>query len=214
MNIKRITRIAATGLMCLTSAMAMAALPAEVLDNAYQQYLYASQSDGDGEQGLDSIMQLSEQYPDEPVLLMLQGWMETIVARDALMPWSKMKWLDNGLAHIDKALSLMVPDTSEALLAGLPVDLQLKAQSGIIFVNVPDFAHRLQQGGELLNEVLNDARLQNIPALAYQHIQFYAAEAAAKEGNSKRAELLYRQVISSGDQTSWAQNARKALDQL
>ncbi len=65
---------------------------------------------GDGakvEFAYQSLVQLIEQQGAKPLSLVYLGSTQTLQGREAFLPWKKMKYTEQGLATIDKGLSML-----------------------------------------------------------------------------------------------------------
>ena len=102
------------GLCLLVSAQAVAA-PS---DKLIEQYNQAAQGD---EEKVESVYeqlqgQIEKQGGDALTLVYL-GSTQTLMGRDAFLPWNKMKYVEQGLGTIAKGLDMLSGDTT-------PVPLQ------------------------------------------------------------------------------------------
>ena len=187
----------------------------QVLDDAYENYLTAVDGGKKASKETAKLFeQLNKDYPGEPGILVLYGGSQTLQGRDAWAPWKKLKFTENGLDRMEKAVALLETSHREQVLGDLPLDLQVKTLTGITYVSVPDFFNRFDQGRQLLGEVVNDQRLADMPDQAYQYILLYAGQAAEKDGDVEQAKQLYQRIIDGHGLTEEAEKAKAALANL
>ena len=96
------------------------------------------------------------------------------------MPWDKMKYSEQGLDHIDRALATLKPDHDRQLVRGVPVSLETRFVAASTFVKLPDgIFHRRAAGQKLLDELLRNPALAAAPEAFRSAVQRTAAEAKA-----------------------------------
>lgn len=115
--------------------------------------------------------------PKQPVYAAYLGSALGLKAGDAWMPWTKMRYAEQGLDQVDQALSALKPEHDKQLLRGVPVSLETRFVAANLFVKVPDaIYHRRSTGRKLFDGLLQS------PVLAAAPVEFRAAvDAAAAE---------------------------------
>lgn len=99
----------------------------------------------------------------------------------AWMPWNKMRYPEQGLDHIDQALSFLKPEHDKVLVQGVPVSLQTRFVAAATFIALPDgIFHRRAQGAKLLTALRADPLLAAAPTP-------FRAEVAAAEARLQEA---------------------------
>jgi len=170
--------LAATILVALqvpTTAHAAAATPIatasttvapanEAWARALAQFQKAAQGDdsaiGDA---LAALTSLSAAHPGHPALKAYLGATVAMQGRAAWLPWRKMRHAEDGLAQIDKALSLLTPVHQSMLQRGVPVALETKFVAANTFLKLPSMFMRHDRGQALLSEVMNSPQLSTTP---------------------------------------------------
>lgn len=150
----------------------------------------------------------------DPLALFYLGNTYTFKAKHTWMLWKKLSYLEKGLQQMDKAIVLLKPEHSERLVKGMPLDLKLKATAGAVFTQVPGFTNRFDQGQLYLKQVLNDERLESVPAKSKSYVYFYAAEAALEDNQKDYAKTLYQQVIKIDADSRYGTQSQAALAKL
>lgn len=122
---------------------------------------------------------LARAEPAQPLYAAYLGSAIGLQAREAWTPWNKMKYAEQGLDHIDRALNTLKPDHDRQLMRGVPVSLETRFVAANMFISLPDgIFHRRAAGKKLLDEVLRTPALANAPEPFRSAVQKAAAEAA------------------------------------
>ncbi len=91
------------------------------------------------------------------------------------MPLNRLKYVETGLDHIDRALGMLKPGHVQETMRGVPMQLETKFVAASTFMRIPDDVfHRRAAGRRLLDEVLAD------PAFAAAPESFRATVQAVK----------------------------------
>lgn len=205
-------------LWCLTgsmSALANAPVFGQDYQQAYQDYLQGvNEDEGAAKRALAEFTELVSRYPQDPLAQVYQGASNTLKGRDAWLPWNKLKPTELGLEQMQEAVTLLRPEHDGQRFQGLPVSLQVKGNTGIVFTQVPDFFNRFDQGMALLKQVVMSPLLTDLPATQWVHFQFYYALALSKEGNWAEAKTGFERVVSLAPESDMANAARLQLEQV
>ena len=125
---------------------------------------------------------LAKAEPQQPLYAAYLGSALGLKAGDAWMPWSKVKYSEEGLDHLDRALAALKPEHDGQLVRGVPVSLETRLVAASMFVKLPDsIFHRRAAGLKLLDELLRNPALASAPAEFRATVQ-KAAEAARNQG--------------------------------
>ena len=121
--------------------------------------------------------------PRQPVYGAYLGSAMGLRARDALMPWNKLKFSEQGLDHIDRALAALKPEHDKLLLRGVPASLETRLVAANMFISLPEpIFHRRASGNKLIEEVRKHPAYDAAPEGFRKAVQRAAdaAKAAAK----------------------------------
>ena len=100
----------------------------------------------------------------QPLYEAYLGAAQTLRARDAWMPWNKVKYAEEGLDHIDRALKRLNPENGRQLLRGVPAGLETRLTAANTFLKLPDgIFHRRAQGKSLVAALAADPALPGTP---------------------------------------------------
>ncbi|MGD8110780.1 hypothetical protein [Vibrio sp. TRT 17S01] len=186
MNVKKSVLGIFLGAMVSTSTMAA---PSETL---ISQYNLAAEGDENkvSEVYQQLTQQISKQGADALSLVYL-GSTQTLMGRDAFMPWNKMKYTEQGLATIAKGLSL-IPDQPTYLKQqewrqGLPENILAQAIAAATYTSLPDMFNHFERGYDLFLDLLSseDFSAQSYEATSWVYI--YAIQAALRANDAEQA---------------------------
>jgi hypothetical protein len=205
-NRRAVLRVAAIAVVSAAGAtwMALAARPACAADAAGFEAAFASfQRGAAGDDGaIDSAVKqftsLTEADPSDPVLLAYSGAATALQARAAVLPWKKLAYADDGLARLDKALSLLQPAHDAPLHRNTPASLETRFVAANTFLGMPSMFNRQARGRRLLDEVLQSPLLAASPLPFRGTVWLRAGVAAAADNRPADARRWFEQVVSSG----------------
>ncbi|GAA5174430.1 hypothetical protein GCM10025771_04120 [Niveibacterium umoris] len=101
--------------------------------------------------------------PTNPLLLAYLGSSESMQGRDAMFPWKKMKFVETGLADLDRALALLKPEHAQAPAGGVSVANEVKLTAASTFLGLPGFFNRADAGTKLVNELASQPGFATMP---------------------------------------------------
>jgi len=113
--------------------------------------------DGALDHAIEQFSQLLNTHSDLPVYRAYLGACKTLKGRDAWMPWDKMRYTEQGLDEIDKALNTLNESHNARLLLGASLRLQTMLIAATTFLNLPDnIFHRHAKGMRILGKMMID----------------------------------------------------------
>ncbi len=125
---------------------------------------------------------LARTEPQQPLYAAYLGSALGLKAGDAWMPWNKVKYSEQGLDHVDRALAALKPEHDRQLMRGVPVSLETRLVAASMFVKLPDgIFHRRAAGMKLLDELLGHPALASAPA-EFRAVVQKTADAARNRG--------------------------------
>lgn len=211
-RLRRIRQLAVcAALVGLTSAAI--AVPEAQFNSAFQQFLQASAGDSAAiEHAAEAFSGLVKSEPTNPVLLAYAGAATAMKATTTWLPWKKMGFAEDGLAQLDKALSLLNTAHEAPVQNGTPGVLEVKFVAANTFLAVPGFMHRQERGAKLLSEVLSSPLLANAPLTFKGTVWLKAAKEASKAQNPSEAKRYLDLIVQQqAPQAAQAQALLKGL---
>jgi hypothetical protein len=169
-------RLIALALLLATGIAAAADLP---FAEALQVFMRAQQGqEKDVEPAVAAFEALTRAEPRNPVYASYLGSAVALKARDALMPWNRIKYAEQGLDQLDRALASLKPEDDKALLRGVPMGMEARLVAANTFMRMPDgIFHRRGQGRKLVADLLKNPALAGVPAGFRAAVDAAAAEA-------------------------------------
>ncbi|MBS0447507.1 MAG: hypothetical protein JSR59_16320 [Proteobacteria bacterium] len=146
----------------------------------------------------DAFGKLHAAEPTNPVLMAYDGAATTMKAKNALMPWKKMGYAEDGLALIDKALAMLAPAHDAPLARGTPGSLEVRFVAANTFLAVPDFMNRGARGATLLSDVIASPLFGRAPLGFRGQVWLRAATLATQQKHPDVARRYLEQVVASG----------------
>ena len=168
-------------ILAFGSAAAQAPAAAEApFVNAAKTFLQARDGQaGQIDPAIAAFEALARAEPAQPLHAAYLGSAISLKAREAWMPWNKMKYSERGLDHIDQALAALKPEHERQLMRGIAVGLETRFVAASTFINLPDgIFHRRAAGKKLLDELLRNPALAAAPEPFRGAVQKAAAQAA------------------------------------
>lgn len=150
--------------------------------NAFQsaqaEFTRALKGDSDAvEPAMELFRALSASDPANPLLAAYYGSAQTLRARDAWMPWNKMKYSEEGLDTIDSALRMLKPEHDAQRTRGVPVSVETRLVAARTFLALPKFLNRGEQGRNLVADTIASPVFQSTPqAVQAQFLRLAAAD--------------------------------------
>jgi hypothetical protein len=211
-QMRRISQLAVcAALVGLTSAAI--AVPEAQFQSAFQQFLQASGGDTVAiEHAAEAFSGLVKSEPTNPVLLAYAGAATAMRAGTTWLPWKKMGFAEDGLAQLDKALTLLTPAHEAPVQNGTPGVLEVKFVAANTFLAVPGFMHRQERGTKLLGEVLGSPLLAGAPLGFKGTVWLKAAKEASKAQNPTEAKRYLDLIVQQqAPQAAQAQALLKGM---
>lgn len=168
----------------LLTALLIAAGAAHAADlpfpEAVQVFMRAQQGqDKDIEPAVAAFEALARGEPRNPVYASYLGSAVALRARSTLMPWNRLKYAEEGIDHLDRALAALRPEHDKELLRGVPMAIEARLTAANTFLRLPDGVfHRRAQGRKLVAELLKHPALPGAPQAIRGAVAAAAAEAA------------------------------------
>lgn len=136
----------------------------EAWAHALTQFQKAAKGDDSAiDDALAALTSLSAAHPGHPALKAYLGATVAMQGRASWLPWRKMRHAEDGLAQIDKALSLLTPAHQSMRQRGVPVALETKFVAANTFLKLPSMFMRHERGQALLSDVMNSPQLSTTP---------------------------------------------------
>jgi hypothetical protein len=143
------------------------------------------------ESAYERFEQLIQSEGATPLTLVYLGSSETLKGRDAMMPWTAMKYVEQGLANIGKGLNLLATETTpiedQPVVSGLPNSYLTRALAAATYSQLPDMFNHFERGYDLYLALLSEPTFQQQPYQATAWVYGYAVQAALRADDTNQA---------------------------
>lgn len=178
---------------------------------AHELFLQAARGESSAiDKGADAFESLLRTEPSSPVLMAYTGALTSMKATTTSLPWKKMGYAEDGMAKLDKAITLLTPAHDAAVLQGTPNSLDVRFMAANTFLAVPSFMNRGARGAKLLNEVLASPLLEKSPLGFQGAVWMRAAKLATSENRADDARKYLQEVIAKNAPQADAAKAQLA----
>lgn len=148
---------------------------------------------------------LRDRYPANTVVQAYLGACTSLQARDAGSGVNKQRYAEEAIKQVEAALAGIPEDAEPAVV------LETKLVVAHTFIHMPPFLNRLDAGSALVEELLADARLQDMPAPFRAGVYLAAAKVAKRRGDD---ESYRRHLNSAMELDADGRNGRRAAAML
>lgn len=203
----------ASGALLAWPAVASAQVPMAAFEPAFNRMQQARPGNASAiDDAVDQFTKLVNLQPTDPVLRAYLGAATAMRATTTMLPWKKIGYAEDGLAQIDKALSLLNPAHNGAGYRGVPAALEVRLVSATTFLRMPGFFNRGDRGRKLLNDVLASPLFETAPAGFRASVWLRAGGLAEDDRQIDQARQWYERAAATD--TTYAATARGRLKEL
>lgn len=198
----------------IAAGPAHAAVPPEAFDAAFGVFQKAAAGGGEASiaAAAERFGRLAAADPGDPVLLAYSGAATAMRATTTVLPWRKLSFADEGLAQLDRALTMLNPGHDALLHKDVPASLETRFVAASTFLRLPAMFNRHARGARLLDEVLKSPGFGAAPAGFRAAAWMRAAEEASAGKRPDEARRWLQQVAASG--APQADRARTLLKEI
>jgi tetratricopeptide (TPR) repeat protein len=160
---------------------------------------------------LQAFENLAKQSPDHPFLEARIGSLMTMRARDAWAPWNKMRYAEQGLDKIDRALERLRTKDDGVRLIDLPVSYDVYLTAASTFVALPKFFNRLGQAERLLRKLTEDAHFTETANGFQAAVWLSRAQVAQRQDHESDYKRYLKQALALDPNGKSGRQARSML---
>ena len=176
---------------------AQAATPAE-FDAAFSQFQQARTGNESAiGRSAEAFEALLKAEPLNPVLMAYAGASTAMRATTSWLPWKKMSLAEDGMALLDKALTMLTPAHNAPLQHDVPAALEVRFVAASTFLAVPGFMNRGARGAKLLGDMVASPLLASAPLQFRGDVWMVAAQQALKDKRPEDARKYLGEVVKA-----------------
>ncbi|MGF1697064.1 hypothetical protein L4D20_17685 [Vibrio kyushuensis] len=216
MTMKTISKYAAITLLVSSQAMIAPNVMAAPSEAVISQYNLAAAGDEDKvEVVYEELSQQVESEGADALSMVYLGSTQTLMGRDAFMPWNKMKYTEQGLATISKGLTLLDahPMDQQEYRQGLPESILAQAIAASTFTSLPDMFNHFERGYDIYLELLADESFSEQHYDATSWIYIYAIKASLRAGDVNQAHQWLSEMQTKNSQHPMTLQAEALINQ-
>ncbi|CAH6840322.1 conserved exported hypothetical protein [Vibrio chagasii] len=183
------------GLASIAPTLALANPSSDVLD------IYNQAAQGNEELVEVAYERLNDTLQQDgatPLTLVYLGSTETLMGRDAFLPWNKMKYVEKGLSTIDKSLGQLKDEDQpihvQPRVQGLPDSYLTRAMAAVTYTSLPDMFNHFDRGYDLFLSLLSEDEFQQQHFSATSWIYRYAITASIRAEDLTQAQTWLKHM--------------------
>ncbi|HVY80251.1 MAG TPA: hypothetical protein VG994_04650 [Steroidobacteraceae bacterium] len=142
-----------------------------------------------------AFKRLLDEDGSNPLFMAYYGTTFAMQARDGGLPWQKIKLVNEGISHIDHALSLLGPQHDAEQIRGIPVSLETRLVAIATFVSLPSFFRRLDVAKQQLATAMSSPLFASASSELRGRFYYEDALIAHAEGDKERERRSLRVVV-------------------
>lgn len=137
--------------------------------NQIQLYMDAVEERKPAKGVLKSMEAWEQSYPNETLIKIYIGATKCLMARDAWMPWSKLKYVNQGMDDMDAALERLESEVAQNLATEQDL-FRAYIERGMVYARLPDRFKRKDMALEDLTLAMQMPQWDNTPESSRQNI--------------------------------------------
>jgi hypothetical protein len=210
--------------LALTGTAAAAGLPPNVpavLDTAKAQFEAGRAGSHDATEHAQQLFsQLLRRDAENPLYLAYYGSTYTLLARDSLVPWKRIKLINQGTTLLDRALALLDRPTAAArIVAARPgggtVALETRLVAMATFIALPEaLFHRRAAARREYQRAVASPDFSAAPPDLQGHLHYEGALIAREEGDAAAERAALQRVQALGPHSVDLAEVRARLAEL
>ncbi|HEU4843174.1 MAG TPA: hypothetical protein VFT05_02820 [Burkholderiaceae bacterium] len=179
---------------------------------AFKHFMAADTDKAEIKKAYQAFDALRAAEPRDPVLLAYTGAAHAWMATTESDPMAMLSLVDDGVAQIEKALSLLKPAHDAVAYGGEPASLMVRYTAANTFLSLPDTFHKGPRAAKLLEDSIRSPALSKATPEFQGNVLMLAAQRASKTMQTAQARQYAQAVISK--KLPQADDARALLNKL
>ncbi|MES9901253.1 MAG: hypothetical protein ABW168_01060 [Sedimenticola sp.] len=160
---------------------------------------YYKEEGSSWDEAMTKFAALDERSPNNPAVLVYMGSLETLKARDAWMPWTKIKWVEMGLERIDLALEKIAPSHDGEVVDGVAASLLTRIVAVDTFLSVPGFLNRMQDANDVFADMVDSVAFESADKETLKTIYGLGLKIAERDEKTVDVEKWRKKIAKLAD---------------
>jgi tetratricopeptide (TPR) repeat protein len=165
----------------------------------YYNMVSKQENDDATERAEELFKTVLQKKKDHTEAMVYYGSLLTLKGRDAFLPWSKLSYVKEGCAVMDKAVQLD------------PKNIRLRIRRAMNNIKLPNTFNRQTYYLQDFEFIRNHPAFVTFKPDFQQQILFYSAMAYQKNNEPEKSRAMYQQVIDINKDTELANRASEAM---
>jgi hypothetical protein len=149
-----------------------------------------------------------------PLFVAYYGSTFAIRARDGGAPWQKIKWLNEGIDEIDRALSLLGPEYDARQMRGVPISLETRLVAIATYIPLPSLFNRMTVARQQLATAMGSPMFANASDELRGRFYYEDALIAHTDGDAEHERRSLREVLKDAPPSLNMNEVRERLAKL
>jgi hypothetical protein len=143
----------------------------------------------------DAFKDLLQSDPSNPLFVVYYGSTFAIQARDGGAPWQKLRWLNEGISNIDRALALLGPQYDARKIRGVPISLETRLVAIATYIPLPSIFNRMSVARLQLVTAMGSESFANASSELRGRFYYEDALIAHADGDAEHERRSLREVV-------------------
>jgi hypothetical protein len=162
----------------------------------------------------DAFRDLLQSDPSNPLFVAYYGSTLAIRARDGGAPWQKIKWLNESINDIDRALALLGPQYDAQKMRGVPISLETRLIAVATYIPLPALFNRMSVARQQLATAMGSAPFATASSELRGRFYYEDALIAHADGDTEHERRSLREVVKDSPPSLDMNEVRERLSKL
>jgi hypothetical protein len=149
-----------------------------------------------------------------PLFVAYYGSTFAIRARDGGAPWQKIKWINEGIDNIDRALALLGPQYDTRTMRGVPVSLETRLVAVATYIPLPGLFNRMSVARQQLAAAMGSESFANASNDLRGRFYYEDALIAHADGDKEHERRSLQEVLKDAPPSLDLNEVRERLAKL
>jgi hypothetical protein len=162
----------------------------------------------------DAFKELLQTEASNPLFIAYYGSTFAMRARDGGAPWQKIRWVNEGVDNIDRALALLGPQDDAKTLRGVSVALETRLVAIATYIPLPALFNRMSVARQQLTVAMSSPSFDRASNELRGRFYYEDALVARADGDSEHERRALREVVKDAPPSLNMNEVRAELAKL